>query len=68
MTTVMCRPFASRMNSDEVRGLQQALDLSYARLRERARREWQRCTGGIDPSDACVRVRIHETARPTLAL
>ena len=43
---------------DEVAGLEQALDKSYSRLRERARAAWERHHAGKDPSDACISVRI----------
>ena len=43
---------------DEVQKLQEALDKSYAQLRERARMQWQQHRAGGDPSDACVHVRI----------
>ena len=52
---------------NEINALQQALDETYARLRRKAQAEWQRCFTGRDPSDACVRVRIAEDGRPTLA-
>lgn len=45
----------------EVEGLRRALDQAYARVRERARTDWERRYPHGDPSDACVRVRIaHE--------
>ncbi len=53
--------------SREKDALQQALDKSYAQLRERARVEWQRYHAARDPSDACVRVRIGNDGLPTLA-
>lgn len=45
-------------NRDTIDGLRQALDLGYARLRERAKNDWERNFTGIDPSDACVSVRV----------
>ena len=39
--------------------LQHALDQKYAEMREAARRHWEQANAGrIDPSDACVSVRI----------
>ena len=43
---------------DSIENLRQALDLGYARLRERARNDWERNFAGFDPSDACVSVRV----------
>ena len=37
-----------------IEGLQRAIDNSYRRLRETARREWESRFAGKDPSDACV--------------
>jgi hypothetical protein len=43
---------------DAVEGLRQALDFSYRRMRELARRNWERhFAGTFDPSDSCVTVR-----------
>lgn len=56
--------------SEIIAGLRRALDNSYRRVREAARREWERHFGGkFDPTDACVTVRIFRTAgqeRPSL--
>jgi hypothetical protein len=41
-----------------ISALRKTLDHSYARLVATAAREWERRSGGPDPSDACVRVRI----------
>src|SRR5256885_12602857 len=41
-----------------ITGLRHALDVNYARVLGAAREQWERCFEGIDPSDACVRVRI----------
>ncbi len=39
--------------------LQHALDRKYEQMREAARRRWEIANAGrVDPSDACVRVRI----------
>jgi hypothetical protein len=48
----------NRDAADEVQKLQEALDKSYAHLRERARMQWQRRCAEADPSDSCVQVRI----------
>lgn len=45
--------------SREAQGLRRALDRVYARIRERARAEWELHHSGSDPADACVRVRIN---------
>lgn len=45
-------------NRDAINGLRRALDLGYDRLREAARKEWERNFDGKDPSDACVSVRV----------
>ena len=45
-------------NRDAIDNLRRALDLGYARMRERARSEWERNVAGKDPSDACVSIRI----------
>jgi hypothetical protein len=39
-------------------GLRQALDMTYARLLETAKQEWERNFAGKDPSDACGSVRV----------
>ncbi len=44
--------------SREVQGLRRALDRVYARIRERARAEWELHHRDSEPSDACVSVRI----------
>ena len=54
----------SEHTANEVRGLQRALDKTYAQLRERAQAEWQRRCADRDPSDACVCVRIGQDGRP----
>lgn len=45
-------------NRDAIDGLRRALDLGYARMREAAKKEWERNLAGKDPSDACVSVRV----------
>jgi hypothetical protein len=56
--------------SEIIAGLRRALDNSYRRVREAARREWERhFAGKFDPSDACVTVRVLRVAeekRPSL--
>jgi hypothetical protein len=56
--------------SEIIARLRHALDNSYRRVREAARREWERhFTDKFDPSDACVTVRIRRAAeekRPSL--
>jgi len=44
--------------SREAQGLRRALDRVYARVRERARAEWELHHSGREPSDACVSVRV----------
>ena len=39
-------------------GFDRALDNNFQRIRETARKEWERRFAGNDPSDACVSVRI----------
>ena len=51
-----------------VEGLHRALDKNFERVRENARREWESRFGGIDPSDACVRVRISSSAQSRLSV
>jgi len=63
MKTLVRRLSESEHAAREVQGLQRALDKSYAQLRERAQAEWQRRCAGRDPSDACVCVRIRQSAR-----
>ncbi len=41
-----------------IAGLRHALDVSYARVIDRASAHWERHFEGSDPSDACVSVRI----------
>ena len=41
-----------------IEGLQHAIENSYRRLRETARREWESRFTGKDPSDACVSIRV----------
>jgi hypothetical protein len=47
-----------RPSEEEIKGLERALDKTYARLRERALAEWKRHHKANDPADACVTVRI----------
>jgi hypothetical protein len=53
---------------DSIENLRQALDLGYARLRERARNDWERNFVGEDPSDACVSVRVTAGDSPRRSL
>lgn len=46
--------------SEDAQKLRHALDLSYARIRERARLEWERHHRGLDPTDACVSIKVQE--------
>jgi hypothetical protein len=39
-------------------GFQRALDRQYRRFVESARADWERLSGGKDPSDACVSIHI----------
>jgi hypothetical protein len=49
---------------EAIAGLRRALDNSYGRVRETACRRWQRYFARkIDPSDACVTVRIKAVER-----
>ena len=41
-----------------IAGFRQTLDVTYARLLETAKQEWERHCSGNDPSDACVSVRV----------
>jgi hypothetical protein len=48
---------------------ERALDLSYRRLRRAARAEWERrFAAEKDPCDACVSVRVNETATAARAV
>ena len=67
MKTLARRSSEKENASDEVLGLQRALDKSYAELREQARAQWQRKHSSPDPSDACVRVQIGRREPPTLS-
>ena len=51
-----------------VEGLQRALDKNFYRVRENARREWEKHFAGPDPSDACVSVRIHTAPKARLSV
>src|SRR5262249_3844956 len=56
---------AKRPTSDEIKGLERALNKTYARLREQARAEWLRHHGGKpDAADAKVSVRITAESKP----
>jgi hypothetical protein len=41
-----------------IAGFRQALNITYARLLETVRQEWEHNFAGKDPSDACVSVRV----------
>lgn len=57
-----------RSPSEEITGLETALQKAYARLRERARAAWERYRAGkIDPADASVSVRINATIKRPVA-
>jgi hypothetical protein len=56
----------TRDASNEVEELREALDKSYAQLRERASREWCHHCAGADPSDACVHVHIGDSQQHAL--
>jgi hypothetical protein len=45
---------------EDAQKLRHAIDMSYARIRENARIEWERQHRGIDPTDACVSIKIQE--------
>ena len=49
---------AEMLKCETIEGLQRAIDYSYRRLIESARREWELNFAGNDPSDACVRIRV----------
>jgi hypothetical protein len=49
---------AEMLKCETIEELQRAIDYSYRRLIESARREWERNFAGNDPSDACVRIRV----------
>ena len=56
------RAFAAKRKAaahPETEALERNLDRIYNRLRRRARQEWSRGHVSVDPSDACVSVRIH---------
>jgi hypothetical protein len=55
---------AKHPSEDEIKGLERALDKTYARLRERALAEWKQHHSASDPADACVTVRITPAATP----
>ena len=48
-------------------GFERALDNSFKRVRENARRQWESRFAGPDPSDDCVNVRINATAHARLS-
>lgn len=50
-----------------ITGLRHALDVSYARVLESAREQWERHFEANDPANACVRVRI-TSGKPTAAV
>jgi hypothetical protein len=39
-------------------GIRHVLDLTYRRMRQAARADWERLFGS-DPADACITVRVH---------
>ena len=43
---------------ESLAGLRRALDLSYRRLCETARADWERLFDAKDPADTCVSVRV----------
>jgi hypothetical protein len=45
-------------NRTLIEGLRRVLDMSYTRMLETARREWERNCAGKDSSDACVSVHV----------
>lgn len=47
-----------------VLGLRHALDVSYERVLNAAKEQWEQHFEGLDPSDACVSVRI-TSGKPT---
>ena len=47
-----------------ITGLRHALDVSYARVLENAREQWERHFEANDPANACVAVRI-TSGKPT---
>jgi hypothetical protein len=51
---------ASKSATDRqlIEGLRKALETNYSRIRNAARREWERRCATRDPSDACVSVRV----------
>jgi hypothetical protein len=52
------------MKSEIVDGLRHGIDRSHRRLLHRAQRDWERLFAAKEPSDGCVRVRVHgEKAR-----
>ena len=46
--------------------LRRSLNANYGRIFGQAGAQWERRFAGREPSDACVRVRISGTARPSL--
>lgn len=53
---------------DSIENLKQALDLTYAQLRDKAKNDWERHFAGFDPSDACVSVRVSGDVLPRRSL
>jgi len=58
MKALARRGTQSRDEADEIQKLREILDKSYAQMREQAKLEWRRRCTEIDPSDACVHVRV----------
>lgn len=60
----LSRPLQPKLATAQlIATLQHALDRKYAQMRDAARRQWEQANAGrVDPSDACVSVRI--AARP----
>ena len=50
-----------------ITGLRHALDVSYARVLERAKAQWEEYFEANDPMNACVSVRI-TSGKPTAAV
>ncbi|HWY39970.1 MAG TPA: hypothetical protein VNX27_04165 [Chthoniobacterales bacterium] len=44
-------------NAEILTGIRHALDVTYCRVRQAARADWERLFGS-DPADACVTVRV----------
>lgn len=68
MNTLARRGNGHQDASDEVEKLREALDTSYAQMRELASEEWHRRCTADDPTDACVHVHIERHPQHALGV